>query len=204
MKDQMPCLDLMVALSSSILRCPAAMLSIPRETCSDSISKLQLACFGGTLKGGITTNGVFSGMQLFAYSWKLAACNWASLLAVVFRSFSLTVGAFLLTVCFCAYSERARLISTSTDCKLRSSTVSERAPTVRNKVPLPFKRFLWYCVSSSCGIATFLCANAEGLFLGRCPSTVRPVFPVLVFQLGMQQNRPRTTSSTVFGQGNSA
>ena len=35
--------------------------------------------------------------------------------------------------------------------------------------------------------------------LGRCPSTVRPVFPVLVFQLSKQQNRTRTTSSTVLG-----
>ena len=38
-----------------------------------------------------------------------------------------------------------------------------------------------------------------GAFLGRCPSTVRPVFPVLVFQLSKQQNRTRTTSSTVLG-----
>ena len=36
-------------------------------------------------------------------------------------------------------------------------------------------------------------------FLGRCPSTVRPVFPMLVFQLSKQQNRTRTTSSTVLG-----
>ena len=36
-----------------------------------------------------------------------------------------------------------------------------------------------------------------GLLLGRCPSTVRLVFPVLVFQLSKQQNRTRTTSSTV-------
>ena len=35
--------------------------------------------------------------------------------------------------------------------------------------------------------------------LGRCPSTVRPVFPMLVFQLSEQQNRTRTTSSTVLG-----
>ena len=40
----------------------------------------------------------------------------------------------------------------------------------------------------------FSCLN-----LGCCPSTVRPVFPVLVFQLGKQQNRTRTTSSTVLG-----
>ena len=35
--------------------------------------------------------------------------------------------------------------------------------------------------------------------IGRCLSTVRPVFPVLVFQLSKQQNRTRTTSSTVRG-----
>ena len=35
------------------------------------------------------------------------------------------------------------------------------------------------------------------VLLGRCPSTVRCVFPVLVFQLGKQQNRAWTTSSTV-------
>ena len=35
--------------------------------------------------------------------------------------------------------------------------------------------------------------------LWRCPSTVRRVFPVLVFQLSKQQNRTRTTSSTVLG-----
>ena len=35
--------------------------------------------------------------------------------------------------------------------------------------------------------------------LGRCPSTVRPVFPMLVFQRSKQQNRTRTTSSTVLG-----
>ena len=34
---------------------------------------------------------------------------------------------------------------------------------------------------------------------GRCPSTVRLVFPVLVFQPRKQQNRTRTTSSTVLG-----
>ena len=46
--------------------------------------------------------------------------------------------------------------------------------------------------------------------LGRCPSTLRPVFPVSVFQLSKQQNRTQTTSSTVLGtlrtvlgQGNS-
>ena len=33
----------------------------------------------------------------------------------------------------------------------------------------------------------------------RCPSTVRPVFLVLVFHLSKQQNRTRTTSSTVLG-----
>ena len=32
-----------------------------------------------------------------------------------------------------------------------------------------------------------------------CPSTVRLVFPILVFQLSKQQNRTRTTSSTVLG-----
>ena len=37
-------------------------------------------------------------------------------------------------------------------------------------------------------------------YLGLCPSTVRPVFPVLVFQLGKQQNHTRTTSSTLLGQ----
>ena len=35
--------------------------------------------------------------------------------------------------------------------------------------------------------------------MGVCPSTVRPVFPVLVFQQSKQQNRTRTTSSTVLG-----
>ena len=38
-----------------------------------------------------------------------------------------------------------------------------------------------------------------GVLIGRCPSAVRPVFPVLVFQLSKQQNRTRTTSSTVLG-----
>ena len=33
----------------------------------------------------------------------------------------------------------------------------------------------------------------------RCPSTVQPVFPVLVFQLSKQQKRTRTTFSTVLG-----
>ena len=33
--------------------------------------------------------------------------------------------------------------------------------------------------------------------LGQCPSTVRPAFPVLVFQLSKQQNRARTIPSTV-------
>ena len=35
--------------------------------------------------------------------------------------------------------------------------------------------------------------------IGRCPSTVPPVFPVLVFQLSKQQNRTGTTFSTVLG-----
>ena len=37
------------------------------------------------------------------------------------------------------------------------------------------------------------------VLIGRCPSTVPPVFPVLVFQLSKQQNRTRTTFSTVLG-----
>ena len=37
------------------------------------------------------------------------------------------------------------------------------------------------------------------LKLGRCPSTVRPVFPMLVFQISKQQNRTRTTSLAVLG-----
>ena len=35
--------------------------------------------------------------------------------------------------------------------------------------------------------------------IGWCPSTVRPVFPMLVFQLSKRQNRTRTTFSTVLG-----
>ena len=35
--------------------------------------------------------------------------------------------------------------------------------------------------------------------VGWCPSTVRLVFPMLVFQLSKQQNRTRTTFSTVLG-----
>ena len=35
--------------------------------------------------------------------------------------------------------------------------------------------------------------------LERRPGTVRPVFPVLVFQLSKQQNRIQTTSSAVLG-----
>ena len=35
-----------------------------------------------------------------------------------------------------------------------------------------------------------------GSKLGRCPGTVRRVFPLLVFQVSKQQNRTRTTSST--------
>ena len=34
---------------------------------------------------------------------------------------------------------------------------------------------------------------------GRCPSTVRAVFPMFVFQLSKQQNRTQTTLSTVLG-----
>ena len=39
----------------------------------------------------------------------------------------------------------------------------------------------------------------DGAKLGRCLSTVRPVFPVLVFQISKQLNRTRKTSSTVLG-----
>ena len=39
-------------------------------------------------------------------------------------------------------------------------------------------------------------ADKKRLF---CPGTVRPVFPVLVFQLSEQQNRTRTTFPTVLG-----
>ena len=56
--------------------------------------------------------------------------------------------------------------------------------------------------------------HSLGLFyrppkIGRCPSTVRPVFPVLVFQLSKQQNHTQTTSTvhrtlrTVLGQRHS-
>ena len=37
----------------------------------------------------------------------------------------------------------------------------------------------------------------RNFILGRCPSAVRPVFPVLVFQLSKQQTRIRTTSSSI-------
>ena len=41
--------------------------------------------------------------------------------------------------------------------------------------------------------------RADSQLLGRCPSTVRCVFPMLVFQLSKQQNCTQTTSSTVLG-----
>ena len=49
------------------------------------------------------------------------------------------------------------------------------------------------------GVSPFLLLRLEGPTRKprRCPSTVRPVFPVLVFQLSKQQNRTRTTPSTV-------
>ena len=45
--------------------------------------------------------------------------------------------------------------------------------------------------------------QGHGNQVGQCPSTVRPVFPVVVFQLSKQQNRTRTTPSTVLGQRDS-
>ena len=39
----------------------------------------------------------------------------------------------------------------------------------------------------------------DGTIIGHCPRTLRPVFPVFAFQLSKQQNRTRTTSSTVLG-----
>ena len=44
-----------------------------------------------------------------------------------------------------------------------------------------------------------LCPDDILSIIGQCPSTVRPVFPMLVFQLSKQQDRTRTTSSTVLG-----
>ena len=49
------------------------------------------------------------------------------------------------------------------------------------------------------GILSSTWAGSGGRIIGRCPSTVRPVFPVLVFQLSEQQNHTRTASSTVLG-----
>ena len=49
------------------------------------------------------------------------------------------------------------------------------------------------------GFGSKLLCSAPSVEIGRCPGTVRPVFPVLVFQLSKQQNRTRATSSTVLG-----
>ena len=51
---------------------------------------------------------------VFAYSWGLLTYNWSPF----------------------AYNWKVRLISTSTDRKQRSSTVSKEAPTVSRKLPL--------------------------------------------------------------------
>ena len=70
--------------------------------------------------------------SFFAHNWTLPSYNWVSLLAVVFGSFLLTVGVFF------ACSGKVRLTSTLTDCKERSSTVSERNSNCKYKIPLSF------------------------------------------------------------------
>ena len=65
--------------------------------------------------------------ELFAYSCVLA------LVLLTVSAFLLTIGLLCLQLSFFAYSGKVLLISTSTDCKQRSSTVSKTAPTLSKK-----------------------------------------------------------------------
>ena len=73
------------------------------------------------------------GCSFFAHSWKLLAYNGASLLIVVFGSFTYIWGCFAYSfssfTCSCrffVYNGQLLLVSTLTDCKQRSSTVSKK------------------------------------------------------------------------------
>ena len=52
-------------------------------------------------------------------------------------AFSLAVGAFLLAVGAFVYNGKVLLLSTSTDCEQRSSTVSKKAPTASKERSFP-------------------------------------------------------------------
>ena len=58
----------------------------------------------------------------------------APCLQLSFSTYSCVLELFCLQLIFFAYSGKVRVISTLTDCKQRSSTVSQKAPTV-NKLP---------------------------------------------------------------------
>ena len=68
----------------------------------------------------------FKEYSVFAYNWKLLACNWASLLTIAFGLVCLQLELFCnwsflaYNCCFFAYSEKLRLISTWTDCKQKT------------------------------------------------------------------------------------
>ena len=76
-----------------------------------------------------------NGCNYFAYSWKFPAYSGVFLVTVVFGSFLLTIAVFDLQLELFACSGKVLLISTSTDCKQRISTVSKKASTVSKKLP---------------------------------------------------------------------
>ena len=101
--------------------------------------------------------GKKEGHGFFAYSWKLPASsgaflltvdnlsffayNW-SLFAYSFGYFTHSFSFFTCSWSFFAYSGKVCLIRAFRDCKQRSLTVSEKAPTVSKKLPLEKNRAL--------------------------------------------------------------
>ena len=64
---------------------------------------------------------------------------------------------------------------------------------------LPVRNSIWEFFRKLAILTSVWVWEGLNLGVGLCPSTVPPVFPMLVFQLSKQQNRTRTTSSTVLG-----
>ena len=87
---------------------------------------------------------------------------------------------------FCAYKEKLRLISTSTDCKQRSSSVSKQAPTAGTKL-----------------LSFFVSKGVEGQDLDRCfhPLTLRSWQPGTESESGHIQNSAGRSAGKGAGKG---
>ena len=98
-----------------------------------------------------------------------------------------------MSLCF-SWWQRGFIANVQKGSAFGSALVQPPRPGASNS-PFPSPEQIKQKMSKTSQINVIFC----DAHLGRCPSTVRPVFPMLVFQRSKQQNRTRTTSSSVLG-----